>query len=437
MRIVADFHIHSRFSRATSREMSIPSLISGAKKKGIQLLGSGDFTHPGWLLEIEQNLTEDGSGFLLPTRLDSGVDPRRESSDKSVKFILSAEISAIYTKGEKVRKIHLVLLSPSIEEVKKINWSLSKIGNLSSDGRPIFGADVEKLCGVIFDQSPETIIIPGHIWTPWFSLFGSNSGFDQIRECFGRYADQIYAYETGLSSDPEMNWRVSQLDNLSLISNSDAHSLGNLMREANIFEVSDSLTFSNLRQILKNKDTEKLKLTIEFFPEEGKYHWDGHRACNIVMEPAEALKNNNLCPVCKRQLTLGVDHRVEELADRERGQKPFGSAQGRPEKVAGVLHLVPLAEILSQIYHVGADSNKVSDEIEKLISHFGSEFAILVDALPTEIEKAAGKTLAQAVENMRAGKVHKEQGYDGVYGKILVDLSGTEAANAPQQLQLL
>ena len=417
MRIVADFHIHSKFSRATSREMGIPSLIAGAKKKGIQLLGTGDFTHPGWPLEIEHHLSEDGSGFLAP-----------RTSDKDVKFILSAEISAIYSKGDKVRKIHLVLLSPSVEDVKKINWSLSKVGNLSSDGRPIFGADSEKLVAIILDQSPQTIIIPSHIWTPWFSLFGSNSGFDQISECFGRYTDQICAYETGLSSDPEMNWRVSQLDNLSLISNSDAYSLGNLMREANIFEVEEDLTFSQLRDILKNKDTTRLTSTIEFFPEEGKYHWDGHRACNIVMAPAEALKNNNICPVCKRQLTLGVDHRVEELADREHG--------GKPEKIAGTMHLIPLAELLAQIYHVGADSNKVADEIEKLISYFDSEFAILVDTPPAEIEKTAGKTLAQAIENMRGGKVRKEPGYDGVYGKIFVDLSGTAAATS-QQMKLL
>ncbi len=405
MRIIADFHIHSKYSRATSRDLSIETLSAGAKRKGINLLATGDFTHPVWITEISKDMEEDGSGFLIPKK-----------GSKDVKFVLSAEISSIYKKGDKVRKIHNLVLCPSISDAKKINSKLSKVGNLHSDGRPILGLDSEKLVEIIWNESPQSLVIPAHIWTPWFSLFGSNSGFDSLSDCYGKYTKYIYAYETGLSSDPSMNWRVSQLDGLTLLSNSDAHSVKNLMREANVFEWKPSeYTFENLSETLKNKDTEKLKYTIEFFPEEGKYHYDGHRNCNIVMNPQESIKNNNICPVCHRPLTLGVDHRVEELADREIGEKP--------KKASKVVYAIPLNEIIGHVFGVGAYSKKVIEESEKLVGYFGSEFAVLQDVPIVQIAKVTSSPLISAsIEKMRKGEVVKEPGYDGVFGKIYVPI---------------
>ena len=420
MRVVADFHIHSKYSRATSRDLNMGTLSAGAKKKGINLLATGDFTHPIWISEISRDLQEDGSGFLIPK---SSLDFAR---DKGVKFILSSEISSIYSKNGKVRKIHNILLAPSIADAKKINEVLSKVGNLHSDGRPILGLDSEKLVEMVWDVSPESLVIPAHIWTPWFSLFGSNSGFDTLEECYGKYSDRIYAYETGLSSDPSMNWRVSQLDNLTLLSNSDAHSVKNLMREANVFEWKPSeYTFGNLAETLKNKNTEKLKYTIEFFPEEGKYHYDGHRNCNIVMNPQESIKNNNICPVCHRPLTLGVDHRVEELSTREIGEKP--------EKASDVLYAIPLNEIIAHVYGVGPYTKKVIEEADKLVGYFGSEFAVLIDAPIDAILKVASSPLISAsIDKMRKGEVTKEPGYDGVFGKIYVPIDSIQAPELEQ-----
>ncbi len=402
MRIVTDLHIHSKYSRATSRDISIDNLHEGAKKKGINLLGTGDFTHPGWVAEIEKSLVEDGSGFLI-----------HKTKDKSVRFILSSEISAIYSKNGRVRKIHIVVLASSIKDVKKINRSLARIGNITSDGRPILGIDAEKLAKIIWDQSPEAIIIPAHIWTPWFSLFGSNSGFDTIEECFGKYSDRIYAFETGLSSDPEMNWTVSQLDNLVVLSNSDAHSVKNLMREATVFEFKPSeFTYENFHKALKEKDLSKIKYTIEFFPEEGKYHFDGHRACNVSMSPYDARKLNNICPECGKQMTLGVYHRITDLADRKPGEKP--------EKTAGVKYIVPIAEILSQIHGVGPQSKKIQEETNSIVGYFGSELGVLLDAPLEQIEKRAGIELKTAIDKMRIGEVEKIPGFDGVFGQIKV-----------------
>jgi uncharacterized protein (TIGR00375 family) len=297
---------------------------------------------------------------------------------------------------------------------------------LHSDGRPILGLDSENLVEIIWNESPQSLVIPAHIWTPWFSLFGSNSGFDTLEECYGKYTKYIYAYETGLSSDPSMNWRVSQLDNLTLLSNSDAHSAKNLMREANVFEwKSSEYTFENLSETLKNKDTEKLKYTIEFFPEEGKYHYDGHRNCNIMMNPRESIKNKNICPKCNRLLTLGVDHRVEELATRKVGEKP--------EKTSGVVSAIPLNEIISHVFGFGPYSKKVIEESEKLVGYFGSEFAVLLDAPIDQIAKVTSSPLISAsIDKMRKGEVKKEPGYDGIFGKIYVPIDSIIASNSEQ-----
>jgi uncharacterized protein (TIGR00375 family) len=402
MRIIADFHIHSKYSRATSRDLNIENLVIGAKRKGINLLGTGDFTHPAWFSEIVSNLEEDGSGFLIP-----------KSGDNNVKFVLSSEISSIYKKGEKVRKIHNIVLTPSLKEVRDINLALAKIGNLHSDGRPILGLDAERLVEIVLGISPNSIIIPAHIWTPWFSLFGSNSGFDTLQECYGKYTRYIYAYETGLSSDPEMNWRIKQLDGLSMLSNSDAHSAKNLMREANVFEWENSqYNFENLLNTLKNKDTKKLKYTLEFFPEEGKYHYDGHRLCNLSLKPTQSKKYNNICPVCGKLLVIGVLNRVEELADRPEGFIPENSIPFKS--------LIPLNEIIAESIGSPVTSKKVIEYYNNLIKNLGNEFKILLESTEREIKEKSSLEIASGVVKMREGKIYIEPGYDGVYGKIQI-----------------
>ncbi len=393
MRFIADFHIHSKYSRATSPQMEVKTLSEYAKLKGISLLGTGDFTHHLWLEELKTTLKDSGNGFF---------------EYNGVNFILTAEISSIYSKGGKVRKIHNVIFAPSFDIVNKINSTLSGYGNLASDGRPIIGIDAKDLAELLFTISKDIFLVPGHIWTPWFSLFGSKSGFDSIEECFEEYSKDIYALETGLSSDPGMNWRWSKLDRFSLISNSDSHSPQKIGRESNLFDT--DISYKAVIDALKAKDNKRFLSTVEFFPEEGKYHYDGHRNCNIRSSPAETRKNKNICPVCGKPLTVGVMNRVEELADRPEGFIPEGNI---PYK-----RMIPLLEVIADVLGLGTNSKRVDAEYHAIVPRLGTEFEVLTEIREGELLKKTPRKVAKAIINVRNGSVNILPGFDGEYGKI-------------------
>jgi len=397
MEFVADLHLHSKYSRATSRDMDLENLDKWAKIKGIKVLGTGDFTHPQWFENLKDKLEPAEPGLF-------------KLRDSETRFLLSAEISCIYSKDNRVRKIHVIIFAPSFDVVEKINAQLSWIGNLKSDGRPILGLDAKELAKIVLTASRDCLLVPAHAWTPWFSIFGSKSGFNSVEECFEEYSKYIYSIETGLSSDPLMNWRLSALDKIALISNSDSHSPSRIGREANVFNT--DLSYSGITEAIKAKDPERFLYTIEFFPEEGKYHFDGHRNCDIKLSPKETKKYNGVCPVCGKLLTIGVLNRVEELADREEGVKPEGAI---PFK-----NLVPLEEIIADVLGQGKGTKEVEKEYQNLIRAFGSEFNVLIDASKEELEKTALPEIAEAVIRVREGRVFKEPGYDGVYGKIRI-----------------
>jgi uncharacterized protein (TIGR00375 family) len=407
MRFVADLHIHSKYSRATSKEMSPESIWKWAQLKGITVIGTGDFTHPQWLKELHEKLLPAGNGlFTLKSELHGDGIP--ESCKADVFFMLSAEISCIYSKNGKTRKIHSVIFVPDFSDAAKINIALSKIGNLHSDGRPILGLDAKELLKIVLDVSPDAMLVPAHAWTPHFSVFGAASGFDSLEECFDELTPNIYAIETGLSSDPPMNRRLSALDGITLISNSDAHSPAKIGREANIFDT--ETTFPAITDAIKTRNG--FLGTIEFFPEEGKYHYDGHRTCNVSLSPKETIKHNYLCPVCGKKLTVGVMHRVELLADRDDEYK----SKGAP----GFHSIIPLPEILSEILKVGVNSKAVSNEYLGLLGKIGSEFKILMDVPLNDIERAGSPLLREAISRMREGKIHIAPGFDGEFGKIKI-----------------
>jgi len=409
MRIIADFHIHSKYSRATSPQMDIDNLYRWAKLKGINLLGTGDFTHPAWLAHLKEKLEPIGNGFFRYKQ--SPLSPEKIHSSE-VYFILTTEVSNIYSWGGKLRKVHNLIFAPSFPVVDKINQRLSEIGNLYADGRPILGLSSYDLVKITLGVSDECLIIPAHAWTPWFSVFGSNSGFDSLEECFRDLTSQIYAIETGLSSDPPMNWRLSTLDKITLISNSDSHSLPKIGREANVFEIEeDKFSYNELARIIKEKDKEKFLFTIEFFPEEGKYHWDGHRICGVRLNPWETKEKNLICPKCGRPLTIGVMHRVEDLADRKSGEKP--------PKAIPYKHLVPLQEIIAEAKGQEVGSKSVQSEYINLINQFGSEFKILLDLSEKEMAGMDSKIL-DGIIKVREGKIKVLPGYDGVYGTIKI-----------------
>jgi uncharacterized protein (TIGR00375 family) len=407
MRFFADLHIHSRYSRATSRDMSLESLWKWAQLKGISVIGTGDFTHPKWLDELKVKLdTNYNNIFKLKESYFTKEIPSSCAAD--VFFILSAEISCIYSKNGKLRKVHVVVLVPDIASAEKVNNALSGIGNLSSDGRPILGLDAGKLLEIVMDACPDALFIPAHAWTPHFSVFGASSGFDSLEECFGELTEYIYAIETGLSSDPSMNWRLSALDSITLISNSDAHSAPKIGREANIFET--DVSFESIRQAVKTK--KGFIGTVEFFPEEGKYHYDGHRLCGVNLTPEETLHHNYLCPVCGRRVTVGVMHRVKKLADRPTGFKPHNATP--------FYSLIPLPEILSEIMKVGVNSKAVGKQYLQLLERLGNELRILMDTPLDDIRKEGSDLLSEAISRMRAGNVHIVPGYDGEYGKVKI-----------------
>ncbi|WP_297209120.1 MULTISPECIES: endonuclease Q family protein [Thermodesulfovibrio] len=415
----ADLHIHSKFSRATSKDMNLENIEQWSQIKGIKLIGTGDFTHPEWIREIENKLNEAGNGlFTLKSKYRLNLP---EACQNEVFFILSSEISCIYQKNGKLRKIHLLLLTPSLKNVYKINHALNQIGSLLSDGRPILGVDAKELMKIVLELSPETLIIPAHAWTPHFSIFGSQSGFDSIEECFEELTPYVYAIETGLSSDPPMNWRLSKLDGLVLISNSDAHSPAKIGREANVFDT--EINYNSIAEAIK---TGKGFIgTVEFFPEEGKYHYDGHRTCGIRLSPKETIKRNYLCPVCGKKVTVGVMHRVELLADREEGFKPL---QARP-----YFSIIPLPEIIGELKKTSAQSKTVLEHYSKAIHSLGSEYDILLKKDVREIEKFDA-SLAEAIERMRKGEIIVEPGYDGEYGKVKIFGEAVETTIKGQSL---
>jgi len=414
MKFLADLHIHSKYSRATSSQADLEHYAEKAEEKGIDVIGTGDFTHPQWLQEIKEKLEPAEPGLF-----------KLKNSKNETRFILTSEISCIYSKNGAVRKIHLLILAPSTEVVEKINAQLGWIGNLKADGRPTLGLDAKELLKIVLYTSKDAMVIPAHIWTPWFSLFGSRSGFDSLEECFEEYTKYIYAAETGLSADPKMCWRVSDLDKLTLVSNSDAHSPEKLGREVNVFDT--ELNYHSIIEAIKNKDKAKFLYTIEFYPEEGKYHYDGHRNCGVRVSPKEAKKYNNICPVCGKPLTLGVLHRVEELADREEG---FVPPDAIPYK-----SLIPLKEIIAEALSCGTATKEVEKEYKKLISHFKNEFNILLNVSFQDLKNITLPEIAQGIIKARNGEVYIEPGYDGVFGKIRI-FSPQEKQKAPGQTTL-
>ena len=397
MRFMADLHIHSRYSRATSRDMELESLALWGKKKGITLLGTGDFTHPTYFAEMRSKLEPFDEGIYVLKRGERGT-----------KFILTTEVSNIFTQGGKVRKIHTLIFAPNLSAVEGINDKLRSLGKLGSDGRPIFGFSTKELVRIVLDISNECLVVPAHAWTPWFSVFGANSGFDSLEECFEEEVKHIFAIETGLSSDPEMNRRLSTLDNITLISNSDAHSPNRLGREANVFDC--PLDYREITGAIRDKDPGKFLFTIEFFPQEGKYHFDGHRNCGVIFSPLQTKANDYLCPVCQKRLTVGVMHRVEEMADRAEGFMPGNSIPS--------IHLIPLDEIIAESLGVGVGTKAVEGEYERLIGLGGSELAILLDLPPEELKRFTSPRVLEGIIRMRQGKLHIVPGHDGVYGKI-------------------
>ena len=426
---IADLHIHSRFSRATSRDCDLPHLDWWARRKGIGLIGTGDFTHPAWRAELREQLVPAGDGvytlreeFRLPEAAP-GEAPR---------FVVTGEISSIYKKDGKTRKVHNVILLPSLEAADELSARLEAIGNIHSDGRPILGLDSRDLLELMLTVSPEAELIPAHIWTPHFSMFGAFSGFDTVEACFGDLTPHIHAVETGLSSDPPMNWRVSALDGLTLVSHSDAHSPSKLGREANLLDT--GRTYPELLHAIRTG--EKFRGTVEFFPEEGKYHLDGHRSCGVCLTPAETLRLGGICPVCGRKLTIGVEHRVEVLADRP--------TDFRPQNALPFESLAPLPEAIAASTGRTAASQKTHAIYEQMLGELGPEFYILRDAPIEDIAHAAGPCVAEGIRRLRLGEVERRAGYDGAYGTITlltpaeigrfsgqISLFGAEAAPKP------
>ncbi len=422
MKYIADLHVHSKFSIATAKNLDLENMYIAAQKKGITVVGTGDFTHPGWRTEIREKLIPSEPGlYRLKDEIEKDCDQHvPESCRQPVRFLLTAEISNIYKKAEKTRKNHNLIFVPDFIIADSFSDALDRIGNIKSDGRPILGLDARDMLEILLETSEQAMFIPAHIWTPWFSLLGSKSGFDSVEECFGDLSDHIFSVETGLSSDPAMNWRVSNLDRMTLISNSDAHSPMKLGREANIFNT--ELSYDAIRTALITGNPDLFHGTLEFFPEEGKYHLDGHRKCQVRFSPSETMENNGICPVCGKLLTVGVLYRVEELADRSMGQ--------RPAKTHPYRSMVPLVDVLSRILKVGVNSKKVQAAYHQAISILGDEFSILLHLPVDEIEKKSNiPLLGEAIRRMREKKIDIKGGYDGEFGTI-------EFFNANEQRRL-
>jgi len=482
MQIIADLHIHSKYSRAVSQKMEILEIACWAKKKGIDLVATGDWTHPLWLREIKANLEEDGTGLLRlkraaevahcralrsPTKNFVAADRPSQTGANYVKqnfcglpaplFLLSTEISLIYSQAGKQRRIHNLVLAPSIAVAEKINQELMRKGaNLASDGRPIIGLSAQELVELVLGIDENCLVIPAHIWTPWFSLFGSMSGFDSLDECFGKMSKYIYGIETGLSSSPEMNWRIKELDNRSILSFSDAHSGPKLGRETTVFQIKaqsakrkaqnynkkiKTFSYQDVALAIKNDPNGDFEVgyTLEFYPEEGKYHYTGHRHCQVRQSPEETKKLGRICPVCGKPLTVGVMHRVEQLAAQllktedlrlkndENGVR-WISYQNRPPYVT----LVPLLEILGEALESTPTSLKVQNEYENLTAKFEGEFGVLLKAKVDEIAKITGEKIAEGILRVRSGQVLIEPGYDGVFGKVKIWKEGKDGTEGKE-----
>jgi len=411
MRVISDLHVHSKYSRATSEKMVIEEITRFARIKGLNLVGTGDFTHPRWLKELSEDLVEVPDTCLYKPAKDP---------DSPVHYMITSEVSTIFTFRDEIKKIHHVILTPSLEAAIQVNDRLARYGNLTVDGRPILDMTAPQLVEEVMGVSDENVVIPSHAWTPWFSIFGAFSGFDRVEDCYQDMTKHIPALETGLSSDPPMNWRLSTLDKFALVSNSDSHSSWpwRIGREANVFELSE-LTYHEVTDAIRKKDSKRFRFTIETDPAYGKYHWTGHRNCNVSLSPQEAIKFGNRCPVCRRKLTKGVEQRVEELADRPMGFKPEGAIE--------YIHLLPLSEIIATV--VGATfpgSQKVWSVYNPLIARFGDEYTVLIDAPKQEMSKIVDPKIAEAIVRVREGRVRVIPGYDGVYGQLVIFEEGEE-----------
>ncbi|MGQ9461023.1 MAG: endonuclease Q family protein [Candidatus Bathyarchaeaceae archaeon] len=405
MRVIADLHIHSRYSRATSQGMNIAEITRFARIKGLNLVGTGDFTHPKWLKELREELVE-----ISDTNLYGTV----KHPDSPVRYMITGEVSTIFTFEGSVKKIHHVILTPTLETAVQVNERLARYGNLSIDGRPTLDMTASQLVEEIMQVSDENVVIPAHAWTPWFSIFGAFSGFDRVEDCYQDMTRYIPALETGLSSDPPMNWRLSALDKFALVSNSDSHSSWpwRIGREANVFEL-DRLTYQEVVDAIREKDPRRFKFTIETDPAYGKYHWTGHRNCNVSLSPQDAIKFGNRCPVCRRKLTKGVEQRVEELADRP--------VDFKPQEAIGYMHLLPLSEIIATILGANNPSTeKVWSIYNSLVARFDDEYTVLIDASKEEMSRIVDPRIAEAIVRVREGKVKVIPGYDGIYGQPVI-----------------
>jgi uncharacterized protein (TIGR00375 family) len=400
MRVITDFHIHSKWSRACSKALTLPNIAKACERKGVTFVGTGDALHPAWRQDIGELLEDAGEGAF---RLKDG------SSDTA--FLLSAEISSIYKRGDKTRRVHNVICFPTLKALDRLTSTLLAKGcNIKSDGRPIVGIDSEELLKMALDADTSCLFVPAHAWTPWYAVFGSQSGFDSLEECFGGMTCHVHAIETGLSSDPAMNWRLSKLDSVFLVSNSDAHSLDKIGREANVFEM-ERPSYSEFRRIIAERDAKKFIETIEFFPEEGKYHEDGHRACKYWCEPEQTKRMKGTCPQCGKQLTIGVLHRVMDLADRPpHPERPPGAVPFRS--------IVPLAEIVASVVGTAPSSKKVTREVDALLREGTNEFSILLDVLSSDLYRLTTADIAEAILAVRRGDVQIDPGYDGEFGTI-------------------
>ncbi len=420
MRIIADLQIHSKYSRACSQDLNPKNIGAWADKKGIQVIGTGDFTHPKWLAELKETLEE----------VKPGLYQLRDKSARAF-FMLTSEVSSIYKQGDKVRRVHNMIFAPNFDAVDSIITGLEKRGaNLKADGRPIMGIHCDELVQIVKDASPQAEVIPAHAWTPHFGVFGSLSGFNSIEEAFGDQAKYIRAIETGLSSDPKMNWQISGLDKYSLTSNSDAHSLRKIGREANVFEIDGKkLSYNEIIRVLYSKDPKEFLFTIEFFPEEGKYHLDGHRDCKFSCLPSQTKKLKGICPVCGKKLLVGVLNRVDELADRELGFIP--------KRAVPYKSVIPLEEIIADTLGVGTQSKRVLSMYEQMVSK-SPEFEILLDLAENQISKISMPEIAQSITRVRKGSIYIEGGYDGVFGRIHIynDKERAEIFKKPLQTSL-
>ena len=412
MKYIADFHIHSRYSLATSKDLSPVRLHRGALLKGLTVVGTGDFTHPAWVKELKEQLepAEPGLFRLKPRYAADAETDVPHSCRGDVRFVLTSELNNIYKRDEKTRKVHNLVFAPDFKSVKAITRPLAKLGKLASDGRPILKQDSEDLLKIVTEESDRAFLVPAHIWTPHFSVLGAFSGFSSIEECYGRYAEKIFAIETGLSSDPPMNWRLSSLNRFALISNSDAHSPEKLAREANLFDT--DLSYDAIVTALRKKNGKSFRGTFEFFPEEGKYHYDGHRACSVCLKPDETERYGGRCPSCNRKMTLGVCYRVQALADRPEGYSP--------QEALPFESIIALKTILSEVLEVGPNTKKVSKAYEQLLTQLGPELGILRHIPLAEIASVGIDRLDDAIKRVRSGQVHISPGYDGHFGTISV-----------------